>query len=130
MTTIGTTTPEQIRSPEKQPLAITEAQKQALIDNLQLEGPSLGHVSTIIAARPASDPKRSHRASPQTTRPVCPASTGSARASRDAHQPHSSEPPQGEDADSRRKTHATGQARAILSPTVKTAHRFPTRIAS
>lgn len=38
MTTIEKMTPERQHSPQRQPFTITEAQKQALIDNLQLEG--------------------------------------------------------------------------------------------
>lgn len=38
MATIESTTPERQHSPQRQAFTITEAQKQALIDNLQLEG--------------------------------------------------------------------------------------------
>lgn len=38
MAMIQITTPDRLVSPQKQPISITEAQKQALIENLQLEG--------------------------------------------------------------------------------------------
>lgn len=54
------------RSPVKKPMMITEAQKQALIDNLQLEGQKDPHSLPDLSSQHLS-----HRTRAKASRPVC-----------------------------------------------------------
>ena len=81
-----------IRSPSKRAPTITLSQKQALIDNLQLEGSSLP--SQITQHKLKVSPNHSDRTRPQTPRPIRSSSPKPSNPHRATRQPHPDLPPQ------------------------------------